>query len=382
MNFMFTFDMPPIISVLAVVWFLLVAVLWIGYLVLEGFDYGVGMLIPFLAKNEKERRVMINTIGPVWDGNEVWLLTAGGAMFLAFPAWYATLFSGLYLPLFLVLVGLIIRGVSFEYRSKNPGSTWRNTFDWMAAIGSFLVPLVFGVGFANFIIGLPVVADPNNPALYVIATDAANIGVTPYFWELFSPFGLLGGIAVVALCLFHGLIYLSLKTKGEIKDRAKGWAKIVGAITIVGGAVFLVCQNLFWAPVYLSGLNWILVAVAAVALIVAWLTVGRGLSFTCSAVAWLAVALGIFIRMLPTLGFVDAKTGTSFTSATPSLDTLLGLNIYSAASQDSTLTIALVAALIMVPIVLAYTIWAYWVFRRPIGINNIPDEIEVEAVPA
>ncbi|MDR1711579.1 MAG: cytochrome d ubiquinol oxidase subunit II [Propionibacteriaceae bacterium] len=376
MNFSFAFNLPEVSSVLAVVWFLLVAVLWIGYLVLEGFDYGVAMLIPFLGKNEKERRVIINTIGPVWDGNEVWLLTAGGAMFLAFPAWYATLFSGLYLPLFLVLVGLIIRGVSFEYRSKNPDTKWRSVFDWLAAIGSFLVPLVFGVGFANFIIGLPVVPDPNNPALYVIATDAANVGQVPYFWELFSPFGLLGGIAVVAICLFHGSIYLTLKTKGEVKERAKGFAKLVGLVTIVGGAVFLICQNLFWAPMFLSGLNWILVLVAAVALIGAWLTIGQGKSFTLSAVAILAVALGIFIRMLPTLGFVDAGTRTSLLAD----GSLLGLNIFSAASQDSTLTIALIAALIMVPIVLAYTIWAYWVFRRPVGVENIPDD--AEAVPA
>ena len=142
------------VTVLQALWFGLIAVLWIGYLVLEGFDYGVAMLIPFLGRNDKERRVMVNTVGPVWDGNEVWLITAGGATFAAFPAWYATLFSGLYLPLFLVLFGLIIRGVSFEYRSKHPDSKWRRSFDWMAATGSFFVSLVFGVAFANFILGL------------------------------------------------------------------------------------------------------------------------------------------------------------------------------------------------------------------------------------
>ena len=143
-------------TTLQVVWYLLIAVLWIGYLVLEGFDYGVAMLIRVLGKNEKERRVVVNTIGPLWDGNEVWLLTAGGATFAAFPGWYATLFSGLYLPLFLILLGLIVRGVAFEYRAKNPDAAWRSRFDLMAAVGSFVVALVFGVGFANFIIGLPV----------------------------------------------------------------------------------------------------------------------------------------------------------------------------------------------------------------------------------
>ncbi|MDR1790067.1 MAG: cytochrome d ubiquinol oxidase subunit II [Propionibacteriaceae bacterium] len=360
----FSFNLPTEIpSVLAVVWFLLVAVLWIGYLVLEGFDYGVAMLIPFLGKNEKEKRVLINSIGPVWDGNEVWLLTAGGAMFLAFPAWYATLFSGLYLPLFLVLVGLIIRGVSFEYRSKRPDTKWRAVFDWCAAIGSFLVPLVFGVGFANFIIGLPVVTDPNNASLYVIASDAANVGVTPYFWELFSPFGLLGGIVVVVLCLYHGLLYLTLKTRGEIQERAKGLAKILGAVAIVGGAAFLVWQNLAYSPLFLSGLSWILLVLAAVALIVSWLTIGRGLAFIMTSLTWLLVALGIFLKMLPGLGFRDVGGAD-----------VPGINVFTAASTDGTLTIALVAALIMVPIVLAYTIWAYWVFRRPISVKNIPDD--------
>ena len=196
------------LTTLQIVWFVLIAVLWTGFLVLEGFDFGVAMLIPFLGKTEKEKRVIVNTIGPVWDGNEVWLITAGGAMFAAFPAWYATLFSGLYLPLFLVLVGLIIRGVAFEYRSTHPETSWRRTFDWMAAIGSLIVTFVFGVAFANFIIGLPV--EPLPPATAQATTSLFMVSPAPYLLQLFSPFGLLGGVVLVALFLFHGSIYLSV----------------------------------------------------------------------------------------------------------------------------------------------------------------------------
>ena len=215
-------------STLQIVWFCLIAVLWIGFLVLEGFDYGVAMLIPVLGKNEKDKRVIVNTIGPVWDGNEVWLLTAGGAMFAAFPGWYATLFSGLYLPLFLILVGLIIRGVSFEYRAKHPDARWRNAFDWMACIGSFIVSLVFGVGFANFIIGMPVALAEGSNHLHVF---------TGGFWSLFSPFALLGGVVLVVLFLFHGANFLTLKTRGIVHDRAKAFAAKIGLAAIVGGAI-------------------------------------------------------------------------------------------------------------------------------------------------
>ncbi|MCL2784884.1 MAG: cytochrome d ubiquinol oxidase subunit II, partial [Propionibacteriaceae bacterium] len=186
-------------SLLQVIWFILVAVLWVGFFFLEGFDFGAGMLVPFLGKNDQGRRVVINTIGPHWDGNEVWLLTAGGAMFAAFPGWYASLFSGLYLPLLLVLLGLIVRGVALEYRSKRDSKTWRTSWDWALAIGSFIPPLVFGVGFANFVRGVPV----------DVRTYAAEWGgVIPVyggtFLGLFTPFTLIGGLLFVSLFLAHG----------------------------------------------------------------------------------------------------------------------------------------------------------------------------------
>jgi len=353
---------------LMVVWFILVCVLWIGYLVLEGFDYGVGMLLPFVAKSEKERRVVVNTIGPVWDGNQVWLLTAGGAMFAAFPGWYSALFSGLYLPLFLVLVGLIIRGVSFEYRSKRPNTKWRGAFDWMTTIGSFLVPLVFGVGFANFLIGLPLVQSPSNASLLVVASNVANVGVVPYFWELFySGFGfpLLGGVCLVVLFLFHGAIYLTLKTRGDVQDRARKMAGTIGIVSIILGAAFLVISNVM--TMGRTGiLGWILLVIAAVGLVVAWVTVrgGRsGIAFIGTTVTIAMVAVGIFWAMWGNLGFTDAATGAPYQDM-----------VLHSASTPGTLTIMLVAACIFVPIVLAYSIWTYWTFRHPISVANIPDD--------
>jgi cytochrome d ubiquinol oxidase subunit II len=371
---------------LQILWLILVAVLWIGYLVLEGFDYGVAMLIPFLGKTEKEKRVMVNTIGPVWDGNEVWLLTAGGATFAAFPAWYATLFSGAYLPLFLVLVGLIIRGVSFEYRAKHPETKWRNTFDWMAAIGSFIVPLVFGVAFANFIIGLPVALATTAQNPYLMAPAAAALYVitpAPYFWQLFSPFALLGGIVLVVAFLFHGSVYLTLKTKaGELHDRVRKFASTIGLVAIVGGAAYLLWQNLVYpaqgaltkaalgvdlAPT-LQLIGWIMTVVAAVALIAAWWFVGHGregIAFISTSVAILAVAVITFSTMVPGMGFVNAAGDR--TSAP--------LNILNGSSSPETLTLMTIVAVIFVPIVLAYSAWTYWVFRQRLGVENMPEEV-------
>jgi cytochrome d ubiquinol oxidase subunit II len=347
---------------LQALWFILIAVLWIGYLVLEGFDYGVAMLIPVLGRNEKEKRLIVNTIGPVWDGNEVWLLTAGGATFAAFPAWYATLFSGLYLPLFLVLVGLIIRGVAFEYRSKHPDMRWKNAFDWMASIGSFIVTLVFGVGFANFIIGLPVAPAANNAFLFVLTPS-------PYFWQLFSWFGLLGGVCLVALFLFHGSLFLALKTKGEMHDRAVAFASKVGLVSIGLGAIFLISQNLIHP---LGIIGWVLLVLAAAGLASAWWFNGKGrdgIAFISTTAAILFVAVGIFFTMWPGLGFRGVGEGV----ASP-------LNAMNASSSQMTLTLMTVVACIFVPIVLAYTAWTYTVFRRRLGVENIPDDAPAPAL--
>jgi len=344
--------------VLQVVWFCLIAVLWIGFLVLEGFDYGVAMLIRVLARNEKERRVIVNTIGPLWDGNEVWLLTAGGATFAAFPGWYATLFSGLYIPFLLILVGLIIRGVAFEYRAKHPDARWRDAFDWMASIGSFLVTLVLGVGFANFIIGLPVELAPNNPSLHVFSGT---------FWSLFSPFALLGGVVLVVLFLFHGANFLALKTKGEVRDRSQAFAKKIGLVAIVGGAVYLVWANLAYS---IGAIGWLLAALAAAGLIASWAATGAGrdgVAFVTTTATILFVAVWIFVRMWPDLGFDNSAVPES------------PLNVVTAASTDYTLTIMTIAAAVFVPIVLGYQAWSIWVFRKRISTKNIPEEVHAAA---
>ena len=346
-------------TTLQLVWFCLIAVLWIGFLVLEGFDYGVGMLIRFLGRNDKEKRVMINTIGPVWDGNEVWLLTAGGATFAAFPGWYATLFSALYLPLFLILVGLIIRGLAFEYRAKRHDQAWKDRWDWCAAIGSFIVTLVFGIGFSNFVIGIPVDVAPGRASVHVF---------TGGFWSLFHPFALLGGVVLVALFLFHGAIFIALKTRGEIHQRAKAFAERIGLGVIVGGGVWLLWSNLAYGT---GASGWILAVVAAGGLVLAWYMVRSerdGWAFIGTAVATAVIAIGIFLRMYPDLGFDNSAASKP-------------LNIVTASASPMTLGIMTWTAAFFVPLVLAYQAWTYWVFRRRLSTKNIPDDVpETEPV--
>ena len=200
---------------LTTVWFTLIAVLWIGYFCLEGFDFGVGMLLPFLGKDDTDRRVMINTIGPVWDGNEVWLLVAGGATFAAFPEWYATLFSGFYLPLLLILLALIVRGLAFEYRHQRPETTWKGWWDRAMIVGSIVPSFLWGVAFANIVRRVPI--------------DASK-DFTGSLWTLLNPYGLLGGLVTLTLFLTHGAMYLALKTEGEIRQRAGALSWRIGAV--------------------------------------------------------------------------------------------------------------------------------------------------------
>ena len=209
---------------LTTVWFALIAVLWIGYFALEGFDFGVGMLLPVLARNDTERRVMINTIGPVWDGNEVWVLVAGGATFAAFPEWYATLFSGFYLPLLLILLALIVRGLAFEYRHKRSDAGWQAWWDRAIIVGSFVPAFLWGVAFANIVRGVPI--------------DAAKT-FTGNLFTLLNPFGLLGGVVTLLLFLTHGAMFLALKTDGEIRYRARSLAVRAGVAAAVASVVFL-----------------------------------------------------------------------------------------------------------------------------------------------
>ncbi|AQX16046.1 cytochrome d ubiquinol oxidase subunit II [Tessaracoccus lapidicaptus] len=348
------------VPTLPMVWFLLVAVLWLGFFFLEGFDFGVAMLIPVLGKNDRDRRVVVNTIGPVWDGNEVWLLTAGGAMFAAFPGWYASLFSGLYLPLLLVLVGLILRGVAFEYRSKHPGTRFRAMLDWFAIVGSFLPSLVFGVGFANFVIGL------------------ANDGLlwNGSFWGLFGPFALLGGVMLVVLFLVHGSAFIALKTKGHIHERAEAFGGRVGFGAAVLVALYVISQNVFYPATSEFGdfslAAWAAGIVAILAIVGATLMIRKGRDgwgFILTGTTVLTLFIGMFLRMYGNLGFAQDE----------SRPVEERLNIITAASSDTTLTIMTWAAVIFVPIVLAYQSWSYWVFSRRISTKNIPEEVSAVA---
>ncbi|MDO4716464.1 MAG: cytochrome d ubiquinol oxidase subunit II [Propionibacteriaceae bacterium] len=339
---------------LQITWYLLIVVLWLGYFFLEGFDYGVAMLLPVLGRTEKKRRVMINTIGPVWDGNEVWLLTAGGATFAAFPGWYATLFSGLYLPLLLVLVGLILRGVAFEYRGKRDSDSWRAMFDWFAIVGSFLPALVLGVGFANFVIGLP--------------TDE-NMLWAGTFLSLFSPFALLGGVLLVSLFLTHGAIFLSLKTDGEIRAESRAFALKSGLVTTVLLAAFVVWQNVAYpaSSQFLNGsaIAWVCAILAVVTLLGAiYMTqqAREGWALILTGLSIVTLFVGIFVKMFGNLGFVQNP-------AKP-------LNIMSAAASETTLTLMTIAAAVFVPIVLAYQAWSYWVFSKRISTKHIPPAIK------
>lgn len=339
---------------LAVFWFILIGVLWTGYLVLEGFDFGVGMLMPIVGKTPKGKRVLLNTIGPVWDGNEVWLLTAGGATFAAFPEWYATLFSGFYLPLLLILLALIVRAVAIEYRSKINDENWRKRWDLAIMISSWIPSILWGVAFANIVRGTPI----DETGTY-----------TGGFFNLLNPFALLGGVVTLVLFLSHGAIFLSLKTKGEVFDRANGWAKKFSVAAIVVGAVWAL-----WLQIAYSNNTW---TWGAVALAAAGLIGAAWFSFTGKfGKAFLANVFAI-------IGAVTLIFGALFPNVmVSSIDPAFNLIVHGgpglvAASSHTTLVVMTWVAGIFTPIVLAYQAWSYWVFKRRLSEDMIPEHNEL-----
>ena len=326
---------------LQTLWFVLIAVLWIGFFFLEGFDFGVGMLLPFLGKKDEERRAIINTIGSVWDGNEVWLLTAGGATFAAFPHWYATMFSGFYLALFLLLVGLIIRGVSFEYRSKNPDPKWRNRFDWMIAVGSFLAALLLGAAFANLARGVPI----NQEMMF-----------TGNLFTLLNPYGLLGGVTTVAIFLLHGANFLGLKLGGELRERVNGFA---GKLWIAATVLYIVLAIFtYFAGFWSRGM--IDPGIIPIAAVVVLLVAGFFIRQKREGWAFIMVALNIVLTQVTFFSMTFPNVMLSSTNIDWSL------TIYNASSSQYTLTVMSIVALIFVPIVLAYQGWTYYMFRKRI----------------
>jgi cytochrome d ubiquinol oxidase subunit II len=325
------------------IWFLLIAVLWTGYFVLEGFDFGLGALLGVLGRDEVDRRRMINAIGPVWDGNEVWLLVAGGATFAAFPQWYASLFSGFYMALLLILVALIGRGVAFEYRGKVDDPRWRRRWDYVIMAGSALPALLWGVAFANIVHGVPL--------------DARH-EFTGTLLTLLNPYALLGGLTTLGVFLLHGAVFVALRTDDELRARAVRAALWIAIVVIPIAAVFLA-----WTETWHGG-GWTLIpaAIAALALFTAVICVGQtreGRAFAATAIAIVGTTVTLF--------------GVLYPNVLPStLDPAGTLTTVNAASTPYTLRIMTWIAIAVTPVVLAYQAWTYWVFRARITRSDIP----------
>ncbi len=330
-------------------WFLLIAVLFIGFFVLEGFDFGVGTVAKFLGRNDTERRVYINTIGPFWDANEVWLITAAGAMFAAFPHWYATMFSGFYIPLVLMLLALILRGVSFEFRGKVDHPKWKNTWDWALFIGSALPPILWGVVLANFMTGMPINADKE---------------MVGGFAQFLHPFALLGGAMFLSLFIVHGLQFITLRTTGELQERARQLAKRLAPLTLLLVLAFAIFGWMKTDIFTYHGNGWIMLPILSwVALLTASILNVKGLdrkAFFFTTATIILFTASVFIGMFPRVMISSIADAHSLT-------------IYSAASGSYTLKVMTYATLILLPFVLAYQGWSYYIFRERI---KSKDELE------
>jgi cytochrome d ubiquinol oxidase subunit II len=323
-------------------WFVLISVLFIGFFFLEGFDYGVGILLPFLAKEDNERRAMINTIGPVWDANEVWMITAGGAIFAAFPNWYATLFSGFYLALVVILLALIVRGVAFEFRSKEDNPLWRKTWDYAIFFGSIVPALLWGVAFGNIINGTPINAD---------------MDFTGNFFDLLNPYSLICGLASLAIFTLHGAIFLSLKTDGVIRQRAEALAERLWIPAVVISALLAIANYTYIDIFDTVGVNPGIMPITSAA---ALLAVGYFLREKQFGWAFIALALTIVLSVATFFWFLHPNVMVSST------DEAFNLTVQNASASEKTLEVMTIVALVLVPIVLLYQGWTYWVFRQRI----------------
>lgn len=330
-------------------WFMLITVLFVGFFILEGYDFGVGIVGRFLGKNDREKRVYINTIGPFWDANEVWLITAGGAMFAAFPHWYATMFSGFYIPLVFMLLALILRGVSFEFRNQINHVKWRNTWDWALWFGSFLPPLLWGVVLANFMTGMQI---------------NENKELVGSFLQFLHPFALLGGVMFVLLTMTHGLQFITIRTKDELQERARRLGKRIAPFTIIVLLAFTII-GFFVSDVFTNHGNWfgLLPVLAWVSLLVATVLNTKAmdkLAFTFTSISIGLLIVSVFIGMYPRVLISNISDAYSLT-------------VYNAASGAYTLKVMTIVTVILLPIVLAYTAWSYYIFKKRLTTD---DELE------
>jgi cytochrome bd ubiquinol oxidase subunit II len=334
-------------------WFIVIAILWTGFFILEGFDFGVGMLHSLVGRNDAERRAAINTIGPLWDGNEVWLIVAGAAMFAAFPGWYATMFSGMYLALVLLLAALIVRGVAFEYRGKGDGVRWRRTWDVSLTVGSVLAPLLIGVALGDLLHGLPIDSSQN---------------YTGSFWDLLQPYAVWTGVTLVLVCALHGATFLCLKTTGDVRQRSALLARRVAPVTVAFVIGFIIWTHVTASDTFF--LNLIeLVAILAV-LAAASLVYARrdGFAFSATTVTIASCILSIFVDLYPNV--MVSSTNAAY-----------NLTVYNTASTPYSLKAMTVVVVIFLPLVIGYQAWTYYVFRKRISASDF-QRPEAPAPPA
>lgn len=329
-------------ELLQILWFFLIAALWIGFFFLEGFDFGVGMLLPFLGRSDLERRAIINTIGPVWDANEMWLIVAITAMFGVFPVWYGTMFSGFYFAMVTIIIALMIRGISFEYRSKDPRPQWRRRFDWMMAVGSFLSSFLFGVVFTDLLGGAPI--DQN-----------LNYAGTPFGW--ITLYGLIGGLTMVSVFLLHGANFLTLKLDDELRERARGSARILYIFAAVMVVILAISTYIYTDIGIRIGINPGILPIASVVfLLVTIYFIDRkmeGWAFAMSGLNIILTQIAFFSLMFPRV-------------MVSSLNPAWSLTIYNTSASPQALEVMSVVALIFIPIVVAYESWSYYIFRKRI----------------
>jgi cytochrome bd ubiquinol oxidase subunit II len=334
-------------------WFVVITILWIGFFVLEGFDFGVGMLHSFVADDDAGRRAAINTIGPLWDGNEVWLIVAGAAMFAAYPGWYATMFSGMYLAMVLLLASLIIRGVAFEFRGKDKSPRWRGTWDTLLTLGSVLAPLLIGIALADLLHGLPINSDQN---------------YTGTFWDLLSPYALWTGVTLVLICLLHGATFLCLKTTGDLHERARRAARRVAPLTGASVTGFIIWTHVTASTAFFLNIVELLAILAVLAAI--WLVYAGhdGFAFTATTVTIASCILAIFVSLYPNV--MVSSTNKAY-----------NLTVHNTASPPYALKAMTIVVVVFLPLVLIYQAWTYYVFRRRISRSEFQPTPEPSAPP-